>query len=181
MIHQEIIIIFLFLSVQIMESKEIDFFKYYSEIQLVQPPLTFSCNKDTSLKFIKNIDTVLSNQFKPAMAQMACRIWPNESFISIIYGFPSDDETPTLITYTKNGKVIDTLCLYREGCQGDQSFSENSTVFISSDKKIILQDTLVTLKLDDKGNQISGSESTLVSEANYIVNNVGQIIKTSEK
>ena len=156
------------------------FASYISKIGILSTPLTFDCAKHLPETDNKGVDSLALEKFKPINTWLIGRIFSEEKFVTIIYGFPADDALPIIYTYEINGKPIDTLSLYVSGCQGDQWGGSHSFTTIDQKKEVYLFDTLLTRKVDINNEPIENTDSVFVNQQTYKLNETGHFIKINQ-
>jgi hypothetical protein len=100
-----------------------------------------------------------------------------ENIKCIMFGQVGDDIYPTLFTYDKHGKRIDSLDLILNPCgAADESQIPHSIVSIDLDLQIVLSDTLRFIHYSDTNTNFT-VDSLKVSTVKYHIDNRGRVNK----
>ncbi len=157
-----------------------DFRTYSSSIDVISLPATFDCEQEIQLANMAKVDSTLFQEFRPPMAHLVGKLFPQDAFVSIVYLLPTDNGTPILYTYTRSGHPIDTLVLYLGDCQADPQGSDHSVATILTDKTLMLVDTIFSDQIDSLQNRLAVTGSFRVHKEYYQFNSSGQFEKITE-
>lgn len=150
-----------------------DFLKYLESIKKLRTPFT-----------IDNLDyePVGYDSFLFVKYKYKSSSWPygqivdNGQIISTIEVTVGEDRyAPVLMTYTKDGKKIDSLLLYKK-TGWDIDYLSREYVTINENKEIIVTDSTTKWKLSDKMDRIEDSKTTTTDTVIYKADDLGKFI-----
>jgi hypothetical protein len=127
------------------------FRNYYEKIPIVHLPLTINCGFGVSIPNDHPMSPSELRQFVPQPSnntRIYGRIFENEKNIYICYGVPGDIIYPWLYTYTKEGKILDSLYLHIGSCAADQWLRMETSSVIHPDHTIEMNDTVQNFGID---------------------------------
>ena len=119
------------------KSKQSDFEAYWSKVPVITLPLNIECGLCGGDSLIK--DSIVE-KYSFANAHVIGRIEDRKN-IYLIYSDPGDICYPYLFTYSKEGKIIDSLYLHIGTCAEDEYLKLSTSSVIKSDKSIEMADT----------------------------------------
>jgi hypothetical protein len=134
------------------------FEEYASEITILKTPQTFWCGIPDGMFKKSGEDSILALHFDLPTALVG-RLYPDQSFITLLYGLPGDFTYPALFTFDRNGDAIDTL-VAAGSCDGEAGYLSTSTTEIGANRLITVTDTTRTWSFDSSYNKIPGTDST---------------------
>jgi len=144
-----------------------------------QIPLPYYIGNCGHTRYEPYYDDTLSPVLKSDGRQIVGRIFPHETFVTLVQGFAHFTFVPYLVTYTKNGDLIDQL-LAQSDCGSDLGLDPHSSTLIGADKVIAIFDSLFTKDYDSKNEYIKGSDRVTISKRTFRLDASGHFKQVSE-
>jgi hypothetical protein len=162
------------------EAMDLSFKEFVDKLPFRQLPLRLSCGLPDG-PGSDNLRISNFEKFKDIIPTGFDNIYgvinTHDNFKVIIYGQVGDDIYPTLFTYSKNGKIIDSLFLILNACgNADETQIPHSFATIDKDLSITLVDTNRFIHYPDNENNYI-LDSIVVTRINYQIDKKGLIIK----
>ncbi len=119
-----------------------------------------------------NPDSLISSSEDGSMEY--CTFKTNGDYYAVIRLGLADCALPYLITYDKNGKVIDNKSLVIGSCGSGPGFACEEFTIIKNDFTIYSSDTISTFEIDSLGDEIKGTRE------HYIIYKKGRLLNSGK-
>lgn len=97
----------------------------------------------------------------------------------MLFFFPAGEGGLRLETLDKDGHIIESLPLIYKHDNPDPSFSAHENATILSDKTLLMIDTLITYKEDERGIPILNSKTVKIERNKYKILDNGHLMKVN--
>ena len=161
---------------------DISFADYVKSLDTIPLPFSHACTGSNLLSISTHFDTTGFKKYRDRNCAEPMGILFNDKDNTVLVDISNADycRDPFLVSFDKKGNKIDVLNLYRDGFEDDTS-SLMPYFTISSDKKIIVIDTLKKWKPDSVQNKQQGLLSVKVDSTVYMLSKKGKFILLSGK
>ncbi len=105
------------------------------------------------------------------------KLTENENFKAFIFVTQDETGSPIIITFDRNGNIIDNLMLMGDWSGSDPSYGASELVTIGHDLTIHLLDSIRTFDLGPEGERIDSTEHLEVQDEVYKITDSGKIEK----
>jgi hypothetical protein len=130
------------------------------------------CFGDSYYLPLINQDSLISSSEDGSLEY--CTFKTNGDYYAVIRLGLADCALPYLITYDKNGKVIDNKSLGIGSCGSGPGFACEEFTIIKNDFTIYSSDTISTFEIDSLGDEIKGTREY------YIIYKKGRLLKSGK-
>jgi hypothetical protein len=172
-IYPYLLLVLLVLVLSCSKHQEVNRFEAYcSSIKVISTPFSLWCGIHEEQFHKIHQDTSMQRIFH-LPENLAGRLYPEESFITLLFGYPGDYMIPDLYTFTKDGAPIDTL---RVGgsCFADPGYNSSSLTFFESNLTFTVIDTTRTIAIDSAYQEIKGTDSLFIMTVHYKLDKNGR-------
>jgi len=145
---------------------------YCSSIKVIGTPFSLWCGIHKEQFNVINQDTTLQRLYH-LPDNLVGRVYPDQSFVTLLFGHPGDYMIPVLYTFTKEGVPIDTLSV-GGSCFSDPGYNSSSLTSFGANMLFTIIDSTRTIAIDSGNREILGTDSLFVLTAHYKLSDNGK-------
>ncbi|HEV8513958.1 MAG TPA: hypothetical protein VGQ59_11810, partial [Cyclobacteriaceae bacterium] len=150
------------------------FYELLEQLPAVKIPLTFRSDREFGSPKI-NDDLRARLMASDEGFNPYGKVYQSDKFIAVIAIGAADIVMPVLVTFNKEGRIIDSFNLYQTA-GGDIGYYSTNITRLTKDKEILMTDSAVTRKLNKEGtDEVPGSDSVTISQKKFRINANGGI------
>jgi len=151
------------------------FQRFRSRLPELSVPLVLHCGIGNDLAQSAIVDTNYDEYFIPLREPIG-RLWPQQNYITVLFGEVADYMEPQLVTFSTSGKQIDSLFV-SVNCESEPGLHGNSVMYLNSDLVILTVDTIFTSSVDSMHHEIAGTDSLVVYIERHKIDEQGHFIQ----
>ena len=149
--------------------------QYYSKLKVIKTPYKMWCGIESEQFAEANRDTMLERRLQMSKHQfyLVGRLYPDKSFITLLYGEPADYIMPVLHTFSKKGESLDILTV-GGCCVAGPGYDATTTTYFGNDMVFSIIDSIRTNAVDSSYNAVPGTDSLTVTAVRYKLDENGR-------
>ncbi|MFN8287659.1 MAG: hypothetical protein U0V74_12930 [Chitinophagales bacterium] len=162
------------------EAAQKDFEKFAGSLPVIQLPYHTSCYECCKFSMV-NLDSIAQAKYNPEGLYIYGKLGVLNGHTLVFGAYPSDINSPTLLVFDIEGKLIDEQYFLTDYCGGDFDFYGKQAIYIDKDYSVTERDTSYYFKMDTLNFEVTDTEKIEIKRMAYVVTQEGKIVKKTEE